>query len=206
MKKILKWVGITLGSLLVLGFLAFLYFIPPFDLIPPEEFARQTVSAGPSLDDITNLVERAIAERGKYVVTTLDCSGCHTPAGDEGPNWSLYLAGGGKGAFRGYQTYVSRNLTPDKENGLGRRTDQEVQRILQSGLLPEGRVAHYRDMPWAFTANMTDEDRYAVMVYLRHLKPVARIIPDPTANEAFADTSAAEMLYTLDYGGRTQKK
>jgi hypothetical protein len=206
MKRILKWAGIVVGSLLVLGFFSFLYFIPPFDFIPPEEFTRQTVGAAPSLDNITNPVERAIAERGKYIVTTLDCSGCHTPAGDEGPNWSQYLGGGSKSSFVGYQTYISRNLTPDKENGLGRRTDEEVKRVLRSGLLPEGRVAHYRDMPWAFTANLTDEDRHAVVVYLRHLKPVARRIPDPMANESFADTSAAEMLYTLDYGIRQEKK
>lgn len=206
MKRILKWAGIVVGSLLVLGFFSFLYFIPPFDFITPEEFTRQTVGAAPSLDNITNPVERAIAERGKYIVTTLDCSGCHTPAGDEGPNWSQYLGGGSKSSFVGYQTYISRNLTPDKENGLGRRTDEEIKRVLRSGLLPEGRVAHYRDMPWAFTANLTDEDRHAVVVYLRHLKPVARRITDPMANETFVDTSAAEMVYTLDYGIRQEKK
>ena len=200
MKKILKWAGIALGSLIVLGFLAFLYFIPPFDFIPPEEFTRQNVAAAPSLDNIANPVERAIAERGKYIVTTLDCSGCHTAPGDEGPKWDEYLAGGAKTEFRGYQTFVTRNLTPDRETGLGRRSDEEVKRVLRSGVLPEGRIAHYRDMPWAFTANLTEEDRHAVTLYLRHLKPVTKLIPDPTANGAFADSSVAEVLHTVDYG------
>lgn len=200
MKKILKWTAIVLGSLLVLGFFAFLYFIPPFDFVPPEEFTRQTVGAAPTLDHITNPVERAIAERGKYIVTTLDCSGCHTAPGAEGPKWDEYLAGGAKTEFLGYQTIVARNLTPDTEHGLGRRTDEEVKRILRSGLLAEGRIAHYRDMPWAFTANLTEEDRHAVTLYLRHLKPVAKKIPDPTANEAFADSSVAERLHTVDFG------
>ena len=200
MKKTLKWVGIILGVLVVAGFLAFLYFIPPFDFIPPEEFARQTASAGPSLSTINDPVERMLAERGKYLVTSLDCSGCHTPQGDNGPNWSEYLAGGVKSSFRGYQSYFTRNLTPDKETGLARRTDVEVERVLRTGVLPEGRVAHYRDMPWAFTSSWTEEDRHAVVTYLRYLKPVRHKIPDPDSAVVFDDPTAVESFFNTDYG------
>ncbi|MBM2846958.1 MAG: cytochrome c, class [Bacteroidetes bacterium] len=148
MKKILKWVGIVLGVLVVVAFLAFLYFIPPFTLVPPEEFSNPIATAGPSLDNITDPVERALAERGKYIVRVYDCGGCHTPVGDQGPNWDEFLAGGFRTVFQSYGTFTSRNLTPDKETGLARRTDEEVKRVLRTGLLPEGRVAHYRDMPW----------------------------------------------------------
>ena len=160
MKKILKRVGIVLGVVLVLGFFGFLYFIPPFTLVPPEEFIKPTADAAPSLDNIADPVERAMAERGKYIVTISDCSGCHTQLGDQGPLWDQYLAGGNRTAFQGYGTFVTRNLTPDKETGLARRTDEQVMRVLQSGLLPEGRMAHYRDMPWAAYSNWTMEDRH----------------------------------------------
>jgi hypothetical protein len=200
MKKILKWTGIVLGLLLIIGFVGFLYFIPPFTLVPPEEFSKPTASAGPSLDDITDPAERALALRGKYLVTGFDCSGCHTPLGDQGPNWNEYLAGGIKTGFKGYGTYTSRNLTPDKENGLARRTDDQVKRVLRSGLLPEGRVAHYQDMPWALTSNWTEEDRYAVLIYLRHLKPVAHTIPDPDQNTVFDDPAATHSFFNTDFG------
>lgn len=200
MKKILKWVAIILGSLAVVGFLGFLYFIPPFTLIPPEEFIKPTLTAGPSLADITDPVEKALAERGKYIVTVSDCSGCHTPLGDEGPKWNEYLAGGSKATFQGYGTYVTRNLTPDKESGLARRTDDQVKRVLRGGLLPEGRVAHYRDMPWAAFSNWTEEDRYAVLVYLRHLKPVRHTIPDPDPNDILGDPAAVEGFFNSDFG------
>jgi len=195
MKKVLKWLAIILGVIIVVAFFAFLYLIPPFTLLPPEEFIKQTAEAPPSLESITNPAERALAERGKYIVTTTDCSGCHTPLGDSGPKWDEYLSGGNRTVIRLFGTATTRNLTPEKETGLARRTDEEVLRVLQSGLLPEGKVAHYRDMPWAFTSNLTMEDRYAVLVYLRHLKPVVRrIAPDDTSTVS-DDPTALETFY-----------
>lgn len=200
MKKILRWVGIILGALAVIAFLGFLYFIPPFTLAPPEEFSNPVGTAGPSLDGITDPVERALAERGRYIVMVHDCAGCHTPQGDEGPDWNRHLSGGFKGVFRGYGTFVTRNLTPDKETGLGRRTDDQVKRVLRSGLLAEGRVAHYRDMPWATYSNWTEEDRHAVLVFLRHLKPVFHRIPEDDTTAVLGDPAAIEVFYGADAG------
>ena len=200
MKKVLKWIGIILGTLAVAAFLGFLYFIPPFMLVPPEGFSDPVALAGPSLDDIADPVERAIAERGRYIVMVHDCAGCHTSVGDEGPNWNKHLAGGFKAVYRGYGTFVSRNLTPDKETGLGRRTDEQVMRVLRSGLLPEGRVAHYRDMPWGDFSNWTEEDRHAVLVYLRHLKPVFHRIPDDVATDHMDDPAAIEAFFGANAG------
>lgn len=201
MKKALKWIAIVLGSLLVLAFLGFLYFIPPFTLVAPEEFSKPTAAAAPSVEGITDPVERALAERGKYIVIVHDCSGCHTPLGDEGPRWDEYLAGGNKTVIREYGTFVTRNLTPDTLTGLGRRSDEEVKRVLQDGLLPEGRVAYYRDMPWAFFSNWTMEDRHAVLVYLRHLKPVYHRIPQEDTVTVADDPSAIETAYGTDFAG-----
>jgi len=195
MKRILKWAGIILGLLIVIAFFAFLYFIPPFAMIPPEKFSNETAATAPSLDGIADPAERAIAERGKYIATVNDCSGCHTPFGDQGPKWDEYLAGGNRTTFKGYGTFFTRNLTPDPSSGLARRSDEQVTRVLQTGVLPEGRVAHYRDMPWAYYSNWTPEDRYAVIVYLRHLKPVVHRIPDVNSDTMTADTSAIETAY-----------
>jgi cytochrome c len=198
MKKILKWVGIVLAVLVVAGFFGFLYFIPPFTLIPPEEFTKQTAAPVPSLDSISDPAERLLAERGRYIVTVHDCNGCHTPLGENGPKGEEYLAGGNKTVFRGYGTFVSRNLTPDKETGLARRTDEQVKRVLRGGLLPEGRVAHYRDMPWPMYSHFTEEDRHAVVVYLRHLKPVFHGIPEDITETSSDDTTAIETPYTFE--------
>lgn len=48
MKKILKWVGAVLGIVFLVAFIAFLYFIPPFMIAPPEEFSNPPGTAGPN--------------------------------------------------------------------------------------------------------------------------------------------------------------
>lgn len=199
MKRVLKWTGMIVGILVVVGFLGFLYFIPPFTLAPPEDFIKPEEQAGPSLDSIPNPAERAIAERGRYLVQSLGCSGCHTPGGDKGPKFDTeYLAGGVKLTEPHYGMSVSRNLTPDPATGLARRTDEQVNAVIRSGVDPDqGRIFHPLMMPWADFSNLTEEDRYAVVTFLRHLKPVYHRIPEHSATPA----SPFYGFYGLDYGG-----
>ncbi|HWF85276.1 MAG TPA: hypothetical protein VG222_10525, partial [Vicinamibacterales bacterium] len=91
--------------------------------------------------------------------------------------------------------------TPDKTTGLARRSDDEVLRVLRSGVMPDGRVTSYRLMPWGAYTNWTDEDLHAVLVYLRHLKPIAHQIPEPTPAAPLADPLAIEVVHGgKDYG------
>ncbi len=179
MKRHLKRAAVVLLVLAVIGFMAFLYFIPPFLLIAPEEFQKGVAQAAPTVDDIADPGQRAIAARGRYLVMTSGCIGCHVGNGPEGPDLTKYLAGGGLKAQRAEGTYVSANLTPDKETGLGRRSDEEVKRVLRSGTFPDGHVTAHTAMPWANFSNWSDEDLHAVVLYLRHIPPVRRRIPDP---------------------------
>ena len=80
MKKVLKWAAIIVACLLVVGFLAFLYLIPPFDLLPREALINPHAAAvTASLENIEDPVEKALAERGQYIMSFSDCSDCHTP-------------------------------------------------------------------------------------------------------------------------------
>jgi hypothetical protein len=195
MKKFLKWTVIVITSIFVVGFLAFLYLIPPFDLLPREAFiAPHKEAVASSLQNIEDPVTRMIAERGKMLTLAADCTGCHTPGGDEGPNWSKYLAGGTKFSFKFLGSAVSRNLTPDA-SGLAGRTDREILRTIRAGIFHDGRVIDTGYMPWASYSNMTEEDLYAIMVYLRHLTPIVHEIPD------WSPTSADEhfTFYPFDF-------
>lgn len=182
MKKFLKWTAVVIVCLLVVGFCSFLYLIPPFSIAPPEEFSKPETMAAPAVDQIADPAKRAVAARGKYLVQTIGCTGCHTPGGDKGPKFDTeFLAGGAKLVDPNYGTVVSRNLTPDPTTGLARRTDQQVLRTLRSGVFAEnGRVFDPLLMPWAHFSNLTEEDRYAIVTYLRILKPVKHTIPDFT--------------------------
>jgi hypothetical protein len=201
MRRIIKWSVIAVLVVAAGGFLAFLYFIPPFFITPPEQFGKDVGEAAPPVSDIANPVERAIAERGRYIVVTHGCIGCHATNGSQGPDLTKYLAGGALKVQTAHGTYVSRNLTPDKETGLGRRTDDEVTRVMRSGTFPDGHVVSMTAMPWASFSNWSEEDRYAVLVYLRHLRPIRHQTPEPAPGNALTIPGAFDQDYAgKDYG------
>lgn len=199
--RILKW---TLAGLLVVAvaaFLMFLYVMPPFFLTAPETFGKDMAGAPPPVDDIADPAERLIAARGRYIVMTHGCIGCHATNGAQGPDLTRYLAGGGLKFQSAHGTFVSRNLTPDPDTGLARRSDEQVKRVLRSGVMPEGRVTSPTIMPWAAFSNWSEEDRHAVVTYLRHLPAVRQAIPDPTPGPALTVPGAVERAFGLkNYG------
>jgi hypothetical protein len=112
------------------------------------------------------------------------------------------MGGGLKTAVKGHGTFVSANITSDKQYGLGRRTDEDVLRVLRSGVsADDGRQLWYRDMPWAWFANWTEEDRRAVLTYLRQVPAVSHKIPAPTDAAAVTyDPAAIEEGSAVDAG------
>jgi cbb3-type cytochrome oxidase cytochrome c subunit len=201
MRKILKWALLVVVAVAFCGFMAFLYFIPPFFSTSPEEFSKAMKEAAPPAADISDPLQRAIAERGRDIVIRTGCIGCHAANGPQGPDYTRYLAGGGIKIVTLHGTFVSRNLTPDPDTGLARRTDDEVMRVLRSGLFPDGHVVPSSAMPWANFSNWTEEDRHAVVVYLRHLKPVRHQIPEPVTAPTALGSGVIERDYAFkDYG------
>jgi hypothetical protein len=201
MRRILKWTAITVVVLAIGGFLAFLYNIPPFFITPPETFGADMLKAAPPVDHIADPAQRAIAERGRTLVMNIGCNGCHATNGPQGPDLTKYLAGGGVKIVSKHGTYVARNLTPDAETGLASRTDDEVKRVLRSGTFRDGHVVSYTTMPWGSFSHMTDEDRHAVVVYLRNVPAVRHRIPDPSFEPVALPTGAVEGIFALkDYG------
>jgi len=201
MKRILKWAMVVVLILAVCGFVAFLYFIPPLTSIPPGDFISAAQSSAPGVDGIADPAERLIAERGRYLVLTADCMGCHTTQGPKGPRPDMFLAGGMRFTTNTHGAAVARNLTPDRETGLAGRSDEEIKMVLRSGIFHTGRSISPRAMSWPGFSNWTDEDLHAVITYLRHIKPVRHAIPDPGPGRADSVAPNAIMVVsTVDAG------
>jgi hypothetical protein len=201
MKRILKWAALVVVLVAVCGFVAFLYYIPPFFITAPEDFGKAMAEAAPPVGGIVDPAERAMAEHGRYIVMTVGCIGCHATNGPQGPDLTKYLAGGAFQSRTPIGIYVSRNLTPDTETGLGRRSDDEVKRVLRSGVFPDGHVVPGTAMPWGAFANWSEEDRHAVVVYLRHLPAIRHQTPEAVLGNALAVSGTFEQDHAAkDYG------
>src|SRR5262249_60096945 len=78
--------------------------------------------------------------RGKYLVQLAGCTDCHTPGYFFGrPDMARYLGGSDMGIeVPGLGVFLGRNLTPDKETGLGNWTKDEITTAIQTGVRPDG--------------------------------------------------------------------
>lgn len=58
-------------------------------------------------------------------------------------------------------------------------------------------------MPWTELSKWAEEDRRAVVVFLRQLTPIRHSIPDPDPKLRPFDPDAEEVNYaTMDYGNK----
>jgi mono/diheme cytochrome c family protein len=100
------------------------------------------------------VVAEPTAEYGAYVATT--CTGCHGagftggPIPGAPPDWP-----------------ASRNITPHPTAGIGRWTEADFDRLLTTGVRPDGRVVDTVHMPVRMTRVMTEVERRALWRYLR---------------------------------------
>lgn len=122
--------------------------------------------------------------RGRYLVTAVAaCADCHSAAArDKSPSGPLWLAGyvpntpGQPFQIGPYKTYPS-NITPDVQTGIGNWTPLQMFNALRTGKEPSGRYL-CPSMPWPVYRNMTDDDLWSVVAYLRSIKPVHNAVPE----------------------------
>jgi mono/diheme cytochrome c family protein len=137
--------------------------------------------------------------RGRELVITKDCGGCH--GGGANPAAKGFLAGATDSTFDftiGPFKTRGRNLTPDNTTGMGRFTERQIFNALRYGLRPgetpdveitsttpgQGNFpANPRylavPMPWPTWRHMSDADLWAIAAYLKKgLKPVSNKVKD----------------------------
>lgn len=166
-----------------------------FSFAPPKAAAQQST--------------KKLVDQGKYLVELGGCNDCHSPKkmGPNGPmvETSKILSGApssnpvppvpegvlgpGKWGVLGSMdltTWVgpwgvsfARNLTPDKETGLGSWTEAMFIKALRTGKdMGEGRPI-LPPMPWESIGKLKDSDLKAIFAYLKSLPAIHNPIHDP---------------------------
>lgn len=128
----------------------------------------------------TAVADEAQIARGEYLVTIGGCNDCHTPGYFFGkPDRSRFLGGSDVGfEIPGAGVFVGRNITPDKESGIGSWTQDQIVTAIQTGERPDGRVLA-PIMPWHAFAHLTADDARAIAAFLQNVKPVSHQVPGP---------------------------
>ena len=150
--------------------------------------------------------------RGEYLVTAIGCNDCHTPK-IFGPqemslDYDLLLSGHPASedlasydtlttgswvlmspsltAYVGpWGTSFASNLTPDG-TGIGTWTEAQFAKAIREGKAKglDGARPLLPPMPWQNLVNLSDEDVHDIFTYLKSLKPVRNIVPNPLPSMA----------------------
>jgi hypothetical protein len=66
---------------------------------------------------------------------------------------------------------VSRNITSDPEQGIGKWTDNDIKQAITKAIRPDG-TKLAGPMPYDWYAKMTPSDLDAIVAFIRMIKPV----------------------------------
>ncbi len=184
MKKILKFAGLFLLSILIFAAVGFLY-INSND-IPSYEVDNIDYEVKSSLKSI---------ERGK-ILTLMLCANCHKST-DTGK-----LTGGKMlDAPPEFGEIYAPNITQDKAHGIGNWTDGELLFLLRTGIKKNGQ---YSPPYMAKLPIMADEDLNAILSFLKSADQL--VSPDPTPDERSKPSFLTKLLCRVAWKPFTMPK
>lgn len=161
------------------------------------------------------------AARGKYLVTAMGCTDCHTPfkvvdgvpAPDETrllsghpadmdmsaqpaltEKWSVSFTGTNTAWAGPWGTSYTANLTPDPETGTGSWSAQQFVDTVRNGRHLGNERPLLPPMPWMMFRNLTDEDLKAIFAYLRTIPAIRNKVPEPRMSDGPAPSISMDDL------------
>jgi mono/diheme cytochrome c family protein len=166
-KKILKWTGIILLFIIV--------------SVTALTASRQQLMFEAPSPNIKASTDSTIIARGKHLVySSAHCASCHSNQNAD----SLLLVGiepelsGGHEFKLPIGSIYAKNITSDKETGIGNLTDAQIARALYYGVGHDGR-AMFDFMPFH---HVSETDMQAIISYIRTQKPVRNKVPGNNFN------------------------
>ncbi|MBK8496970.1 MAG: c-type cytochrome [Chitinophagaceae bacterium] len=114
--------------------------------------------------------------RGKYLAHNVSgCIDCHSQRDYKKFSGLVVNGSEGMGGEVFNEIYsipgvvFAKNITPDTVNGIGKWTDEEIERAITRGINKNGDTL-YPIMPYPYYNLMSKEDIYSIIAYLRTLK------------------------------------
>ncbi|MBV6388717.1 MAG: Gluconate 2-dehydrogenase cytochrome c subunit [Nitrosomonas europaea] len=107
--------------------------------------------------------------RGEYLTRAGNCMGCHTTRGGK-------PYAGGRELVTPFGKFVTPNITPDNETGIGHWSEEDFWQALHYGKGRDGSYL-YPVFPYTEYTKVTRQDADAIFAYLRSLTPVAQTNP-----------------------------
>ncbi|MEJ0068913.1 MAG: cytochrome c [Pseudomonadota bacterium] len=147
----------------------------PYDMRLTMELWRLLYfRAGPMTPDPTRSADW---NRGAYLVNAVGhCGECHTPRDGLGGRDDDRRFAGAKIGGSGGQT--APNITPQRGDGIGSWSLDDLTRLLRDGTTPIGdSVAWPMSDVVEGTAQLTAADRQAIAVYLQSMPPLPSAVP-----------------------------
>ncbi len=117
----------------------------------------------------TSLEKGGDVKRGKAVFFSGGCASCHATSGQEDP---LKL-GGGHPFPSPFGTFYAPNISPHREDGIGKWTTADLVNALKAGVAPDG-SHYYPAFPYTTYAKMTNADARDLMAFLQTLPAVEK--------------------------------
>lgn len=151
MKRVLKWVGVVLGAVIV-GLLGWIYGASEFELRRRWDVAAEPIAVA---------ADSAMLVAGERIARTRGCTGCHAEQ----------LAG--KVFFD--EPGIARIVAPNLTRVAAAASDAELARAIRHGIRADGRALV--GMPSDMFFHLSDADVGAVIAYIRSLPLIDDTLP-----------------------------
>lgn len=118
-------------------------------------------------------------KHGEYLVTIMNCSMCHTPAGKDGlPDRTKQFAGGVEIEIPmlGTGKLYASNITSDPVTGIGAWSDAEIAKGVRAPGVGGARIQAYL----TGANEMSETDLAAMAAYLKTIPPIRNPVPKST--------------------------
>jgi mono/diheme cytochrome c family protein len=164
-------------------------------LMPRLLFTKIGVQMHLPAHDVAQPDKKDQLKLGEYIATIGACSECHslTKKGPRKRDDPQYLAGSeGPMEDPSFGKTWARNLTPDRDTGLGKYHAEQIKKALRNGTRLDGkRMAPPMSIMLPHYSGMAEEDMDALVAYLKSLPPARHQVPDrelvPAAKAIYGD-------------------